>query len=56
MRKPIKNLVIVHPVRSLRDLPESGRRHLLQQMQNYLYNCETEDRKLHCMKELVNRL
>ena len=55
MRKLVPNYVILRPVRSLRDLPESERRHLLKQMRIYLTNCEIEDLRLPSLKERVNR-
>ena len=55
MRKLVPNYVILRPVRSLRDLPESERRHLLKQMEIYLTNCEIEDVRLRTLKERVNR-
>jgi hypothetical protein len=55
MRKTVPNYVILRPVRSLRDLPESERRHLLKQMKIYLTNCEIEDERLYLLKERVNR-
>lgn len=55
MRKNTPNYVILRPARSLRDMTERERSHLLKQMQNYLNNCEIEDARLRTLKERVNR-
>jgi len=55
MRKKVPNFVILRPIRSLRDLPEKSRRYLLKQMENYLGNCEYEERRLLTFREKVNR-
>lgn len=55
MRRTVQNFVILRPARSLRDMTERERRHLLKQMGRYLENCEIEDLRLRTFKEKVNR-
>jgi len=55
MLKRVKNFAVYRPIRSLRDLPPSGREYLLKQMKNYLFNCELEEKRLRTFKERVNR-
>jgi hypothetical protein len=55
MRRTFPNFVILRPIRSLADMVEKERKHLLKQMDNYLGNCEAEDQRLSSLKERVNR-
>jgi hypothetical protein len=55
VRRTIPNLALLRPIRSLANLPEKRRRSLLKNMENYLWNCEYEDKRLKSLKERVNR-
>ncbi len=55
MRRTLPNLALRHPIRALGKLPEKRRRTLLKNMENYLWNCEYEDKRLRSLKERVNR-
>jgi hypothetical protein len=55
MRRTFPNFVILRPIRSLADMVEKERKHLLKQMGRYLENCEIEDERLPSLKERVNR-
>jgi len=55
MRRTLPNMALLSPSRTLGKLPEKRRRSLLKNMQNYLYNCEYEDKRLRTPKERVNR-
>jgi predicted sugar kinase len=55
MKRTVKNLILLKPIRSIADLPTRERARLLNQMQRYVGNCEFEDVRLRTFKEKVNR-